>query len=188
MPAAEVAALARGDRRARELFFDHYYDRVHAYVAHTVRDEHLAEDLTHEIFLKLDRNLDRLDPSRDPSAWVFTVSANAIRDHYRRRSTKVEREAIDVAEMVRPPQDESPAADETLVVAEDHRRVNRALELLSPGDRQLILLREWEGLDLSDIAAILDIRGDAVRQRWSRAVRRLGDAYRALGSEEVGSG
>ena len=185
LPPADVAAVVRGDRSARERFFDHYYDRVFAYVVHTVRDGHLAEDLTHEIFLKLHRRLDRLDPERDPSPWVFTVAANAVRDHFRRRSTHVQRESVDVTEMACPPAASAPGADESLITDEDHRRVNRALDRLSPDDRQVILLREWEGLDLPTIARLLDIRPDAARQRWSRAVRRLGDAYRALGSEEV---
>ena len=49
---------------------------------------HLAEDLTHEVFLRLNRALDRLDPDRDPTGWVFTVATNCVRDHWRSRSHK----------------------------------------------------------------------------------------------------
>lgn len=180
-----VAGVARGDRAARERFFDHFYAGVYAYVARLVGDRHRAEDLTHEVFLKLHARLDRLDPDRDPAPWVFTVAVNTVRDHFRRRATHVDRESVDIDEMVTPPAAAAPAADVELVRAEEHARVNSALDHLSAADRELILLRTWEGMDLVRIASVLDIRPDAARQRWSRAVRRLGDAYRAL---EPGAG
>lgn len=175
-----VVALVRGDRAAREAFFDHYYDRVFQYVVHTVGDDHLAEDLTHEIFLKLNDALHRLDPTREPSRFVFTVAANAIRDHWRRRETRAARRTIEIDDVYDPPHDRAARIDESLVVDEDHARVHRAMEELSDDDRQILLLRTFGELDTADVARILGIRADAVRQRWSRAVRRLGDAYRSL--------
>lgn len=80
-----LAALVRGERAAMEAFFDHYYDRVSGYPVQARRDRALAGDLTQEAFLHMHRGLERLDPGRDPTPWVFTVAANVLRDHWRRR-------------------------------------------------------------------------------------------------------
>ena len=186
-PLSRLRELRDGDRRAREEFFDFFYDRVYHYVAKLVRDDHLAEDLTHEVFLKLHRTLDRLDPDRDPASWVFTVATNTVRDHWRRRSTRDARDAIEIDEAYQSPSTSDSAADEDLVREEDHSRVHLALGQLSESDREILVLRNWAELDVSQIAETLDLRPDAVRQRWSRAVRRLGDAYRAIEAGEAGA-
>jgi len=178
-----VIALRRGDAAARDDFFDHFYDRVFQFVAATVRDDHLAEDLTHEIFLKLHAALHRLDPEREPSRFVFTVASNAIRDHWRRHETRATRNALDLDDVHDPPADGAARIDESLVVDENHRRVHEAMADLSDEDREILALRAFGELDNEDAARALGIRVEAVRQRWSRAVRRLGVAYRALEAE-----
>jgi len=181
---SEATPLSGQDLADRERFFDHYYGRVHSYVARAVRDPHLAEDLTHDILMKVDTAFARIDPSRDPSAWVFTIAANAIRDHWRRRSTHVARTAIAIDTMHDPPQDGAARVDDALIEAERHERLHRALDELSEDDRQVIELRTFQDMATDDVAHALGARSDAVRKRWSRAVHRLGDAYHALDVSE----
>jgi len=162
-----------------EQFFDLYYDRIFAHVARLVRDTHLAEDLTHDVFLRLNRVLDRLDPGRDPAAWVFTVATNVVRDHWRSRTHKeagrrTELSGAHLEVLADTEQD----VEQQLARRQEHEAVQHAMTGLSEGDREVILLRDYEGLNSVTVAEILGLKPDAVRQRHSRAVSRLGELFK----------
>lgn len=174
--AREAAALER--------FFDLFYDRIFGHVARLLGDLHLAEDVTHDIFLHLHQQVDRLDPDRDPTAWVFTVASNCVRDHWRSRRHREAQRQVPlatehleaIASTVAGPQDDLARADEA-------RLVQRAMAELAEPDREIILLRDYAELDTAAIAAVLGARPDAVRQRHSRAVARLGAIYRRIADQ-----
>ena len=140
-----------------------------------------ADDLTQEVFLRLHRAVKHLDPQRDPTGWVFTVATNVIRDHWRSREHKRtgrETEFEDQAERWMPHPD--PDVQSVMVRDEDLRTVWSALHGLKESDREIILLRDYEELSTEDISNMLDLKADAVRQRHSRAVARLGDLFREI--------
>ena len=167
------------DPEALETFFDHYYDRIYGHVARLIQDAHLAEDLTHEILLRINRALDRLDPDRDPTGWVFTVATNCVRDHWRsRRHKEASRSTALTSDHLEVLPDNNEDAEEQLVRRQQQEAVRHALAELSDNDREVILLRDYEQLDSSTVATIIGIKPEAVRQRHSRAVTRLGHAYR----------
>lgn len=178
---AALRGACRREPEAMNRFFDHYYDRVYGHVAHLLRDPHLAEDLTQESFLRLSRVIDRLDPQRDPTAWVFTVVTNCVRDYWRSRTHRQERRNVTVqnggiAEF----SNGRETADQQLERRDDRVAVRTALAELSDADRQVILLRDYEELDTAAIAQMLEATPEAIRQRHSRAVARLGTAFAKL--------
>ncbi len=171
--------VKRRDPAAMDQFFEHYYDRIYAHVVNMLRDPVLGEDLCQDIFLRLHRTVESLDSERSPTGWVFTVATNVVRDHWRSREHKrAERELggddparFDVAHP-------DPGVQAVMEKDEELRAVWQSLHLLSSDDREIILLRDYEELDTETIAAMLDLNPDAVRQRHSRAVTRLGKTYR----------
>jgi len=171
--------VRRRDPEALELFFDHFYDRIHGHVARLLQDAHLAEDLTHEVFLRLNRALDRLDPDRDPAGWVFTVATNFVRDHWRsRRHKETTRSTALTSDHLEVLPDQAEDAEQQLARRQEQEAVRQAMAELSDSDREVILLRDYEHLDSSTVAEIIGAKPDAVRQRHSRAVNRLGKAFR----------
>jgi RNA polymerase sigma-70 factor (ECF subfamily) len=59
-------------------------------VRRLVREDHLAEDLTQEVFLQVHRFRERYDPERDPRAWLFTIATNQVRSTWRSRQRRPE--------------------------------------------------------------------------------------------------
>ena len=60
------------------------------------------------------------------------------------------------------------------------QQLHEAMAQLSPADREILLLRSFRDLDTAEVVEILGISAEAIRQRYSRAVKRLGIAYRDL--------
>ena len=185
LDAAILARVVQRDRRALAVFFEHYYDRIFGHVANLLRDRTQAEDLTQDIFLRLQSTVASLDPGRDPTAWVFTVATNAVRDHWRsaehrRRSRRVDEERGGLATLAHPDPDVQTALEHD----EDLRAVWAALQDLSQDDREVILLRDYEELPTAAVAEMLELKPDAVRQRHSRAVSRLAQRFAERNDQE----
>ncbi len=185
-PRLEEAVLKRvRDREsaAMEIFFEHFYDRVYGYVASLLRDRTLAEDIAHEAFLRLHKSLEKIDPERDPAPWVFTVVSNIVRDHWRSKAHRVSKDSAELGEV-----EEIASAGEDqlegLARVESAKAVRRALGELDSDDREIILLRTYQEMDTPQLSEILGIKPDAVRQRHSRAVKRLGEVYKRIMDEE----
>lgn len=184
LSSAILSRVIRREPEALELFFDHYYDRVFAHVVNLLRNTTLAEDLTQDVFLRLHGVIDRLDPARDPSGWVFTVATNVVRDYWRSAENRRRESELGVDDPVEldvahPDQDVAAAMEKD----QELTLVWSALHTLSMEDREIILLKDYEELTTADIGKMLEIKHDAVRQRHSRAVTRLGKAFR--GREEL---
>jgi len=65
--------------------------------------------------------------------------------------------------------------------------VQLALELLADGDREIILLRQWEGLPFATVGEQLGIAEDAARMRFERALARLARTVQQLRSGQLQS-
>ena len=79
-----VEAAQRDPARFAELYEAHF-GRVYAYVTRRVRDRHLAEDVTSEVFQQALAGLSRFEWRGAPfGAWLFTIARNAIADRARR--------------------------------------------------------------------------------------------------------
>ncbi len=165
--------LPERDPRALEIFFDHYYERVHRYLSGLVRSAELAEDLTQDVFLQIHRALPGYDPQRPTRPWVFTAAVHRARDHWRSRSRQEqaralslageEGEALDV-------EDEGARPELPLEALEDAERVRALVDALPEGMRACLLLRIFEELPFSDVAEALGVSEVAARKRYSRAL------------------
>lgn len=173
--------------RAMNRFFDAYYDRVRAYVMHLLRDASTADDLAQDAFLRLHRALDRLDPARDPTPWVFTIVTNVVRDYWRSRSYRSAGRQVSIDEAWElPAPHEAAAPDRRVERREAAGAIRLALARLSPADREILLLRAYQQLETAEVVEVLGISPEAARQRYSRAVKRLGVVYRDLsGTDRV---
>jgi len=168
--------LPRRDPEALERFFDAYFDRIYGYVRRLVGTEHLAEDLTQDIFLHLYQALPKYDPERELRPWVFTIATNKIRDYWRSRrhrdgQQEVSVERDDDATFELPAQ--APRPDARLGQRELEAGLRDAVDLLPDGMRVTVLLRVYEGLSFEAIGAMLDRNEVAIRKRYSRALELL---------------
>jgi RNA polymerase sigma-70 factor (ECF subfamily) len=176
-PPLDLEAVRRRDPDALAALFDRYFDRLYAVVYRMLGNRTEAEDAIQEVFLKVHRGAPSLDPKRDPGPWLVTIAANVCRDRWRSGSSRLERASASfdaepgLRELV---SDGRPGPERDLLAAERANRVREALGKLKPESREVIVLREYEGLGYDRIAEILGVNEAAVRKRFSRALDELG--------------
>jgi RNA polymerase sigma-70 factor (ECF subfamily) len=157
-----------GDDLAWEALVRRYQSRVYAVALHYVRDSGEARDLAQEVFIRVYQRMETLEGHETFLPWLLRVARNACIDHLRRR--KVRPPSVDVPVEDGPELPDTRANPHDSWVAEDRKRlVYRALEKMSEQDREIILLKEIQGLELKEVAAMLEIPVGTVKSRSYRA-------------------
>jgi RNA polymerase sigma-70 factor (ECF subfamily) len=175
---AMIAAVRAGDATAYRGLVERYQGRVYGLVYGMVRNPEDARDLTQDAFVKAYRNLHTFREDARFYTWIYRIAMNLAIDFVRRRGKgPVAGFEEDVA--VR---DATGAASEAHHGDNPRRALERkrlyaailaALDRLPEDQKQVILLRELEGLSYKEIAAILDIAEGTVMSRLFYARKKL---------------
>jgi RNA polymerase sigma-70 factor, ECF subfamily len=187
-----MLALQRGDATALRHLVALYNQKLFSFVVRMVGDAPASEDIVQETWLSLYERRMSYTPTHRFSTWLFTIARRKALSELRRRKVRVmvrslttndrdgETRQLEPAQATFAQPDAS--ADGALVSV----IVERALERLSPQQREIVLLRDVEGFDNDEIAQILQwsIRPGAVRKRVFDAREAFRRAMLELGYRE----
>jgi RNA polymerase sigma-70 factor (ECF subfamily) len=164
--------LQRFEERALSEFYDAYSPGLYRYAWRLLGDEDLAEECVAETFSRLLKALEKgTGPRQHLKAYLYRVAHNWATDHYRRGSEK--ELPLDSEVHIDPDPEPLDQVSESIEQAE----VRAALRLLTPEQRQVILLRYLEDWQLCEIAEALEKPLGAVKALQHRGLRAL---YRIL--------
>jgi RNA polymerase sigma factor (sigma-70 family) len=176
-PAREELERARArDPQALGALFERYFDLVYGLAYRLMGARAQAEDVTQDVFLKVHRAADRLDPSRDPAPWLAAITYNACRDVWRSGAHRMSLTASSVEDDPEFGPALASAADgpeEDVLSAERERLVQDAVRRLPEALRVPVVLHDYQGLSHQEIAALLGVNHAAARKRYSRALSAL---------------
>ncbi len=166
--------LQQGQPRATQQFFETYFPRVYRRVLQQVREQSVAEDLTQDIFLRIQRSLPRFEPAKPLGPWIATIVKNRITDHWRSRGLSRDTLSLDQLEVSRgvgAVSCDSPSAGQEH--SEAVSIVQRAINGLPKSLRSVLQLRVYEGLSFDAIGELLELTSPTARKRYSRALEAL---------------
>jgi RNA polymerase sigma-70 factor, ECF subfamily len=189
-----LAVEARGgsEEAFRELV-ERFQAPVFSLLVRIVRRPELAEELAQESFVKAWRALDRFDPARKFSSWLFKIAHNTALDALRRRDP--DPLSLDgppaagepVHELPADPRAEDPLA--RTLGREAGRLLEAAIAEMRPAYREILLLRFAEGLSYEEIAEVTSAPLGTVKVHLYRARQDLARRLRKAGLDpEGGSG
>jgi len=147
-----------------------YLDAAHNLARYLLRDPHEAEEAVQEAFLRAIRHFDGFRGT-DGRAWLLSIVRNTCFTQLRRRRSGGERVEFD--EELHSPHEEGSEPEEVLASALAAASVRDGLNQLPAEFREVMVLRELEGLSYKEIALVAGIPIGTVMSRLARARKQL---------------
>ncbi|HWX38365.1 MAG TPA: sigma-70 family RNA polymerase sigma factor [Candidatus Sulfotelmatobacter sp.] len=187
-PADERSLIERAQAGDREAFEDlvRCYDRDVLRIAlNILRRPEDARDVYQEAFLKIYKNLPRFRFECSFYTWAYRIVTNVCLDYLRRRSSRPEDQAPDLAsnangdpipgDFFDRQQDQAPLSnpERRMQGLEIARRISAAMERLTPRERMVFAMKHYQGLKLRDIGDALGTTEETVKNSLFRATHKL---------------
>ncbi len=141
-----------------------YQGRIFNTVLRLVGPEE-AGDVTQEVFLRIWRNIKNFRAEASLSTWIYRIALNTSRDHRRRAKRRVRHVPYEDVEQLA---DDNPAIETKIQKDELQKEIQGAITAMAPPLREVLVLRELQGLSYQDIARIVKIPLGTVRSRLAR--------------------
>ncbi len=162
-----ILKTRRGDVDAYNVLVSRWEKRVYNYLLRVVRNREDALDLCQETFLKAYRGLARLQEIERFPQWLFRIAHNETVSMFRRNKLDFEDQDTELAES------SVTLAGSAAERFELNLAVKRALDGLKPEQREMVVLKVYQGFKFHEIAEILSCPVSTVKSRLYSAFEAL---------------
>lgn len=161
-----------GDREAIEALLERHQSQVYRFGMKMCRDPEDAKDVLQETLLSMARGVRDFRGASSISTWLYTIARSfCIKKRRRSKFAPEEERSLDT-EMVaegRQLADPAQSPDEALAGKQVEHALEQAIRGLDPMYREVLLLRDVEGLTAPEVAEVLGVSMQAVKSRLHRA-------------------
>jgi|TARA_R110002096_G_scaffold337165_1_gene530503 RNA polymerase sigma factor (sigma-70 family) len=143
-----------------------------------------AEDLTHDVFIRLFLKLKTFKGKAKFSTWLYSFTYNFCVNYVQRNSYKKKEKFTVVTDVIKD-DDVSMNIEETDLFAVKSEKLGRTLELMEPKDKMILLMKYQDDISIKEIKESLAIGESAVKMRIKRARHKAVSIYSELLEEVV---
>jgi RNA polymerase sigma-70 factor (ECF subfamily) len=162
---AQLVQRAKTDPQAFAALYDHYVERIYAYVQRETRDTAVAQDIVSATFENALKNLPRYEwRGTSFGAWLYKIAHSEIAQHYRKQNRYLPL----VGRFLSPQRVEA-----TVQRWQQYDEIQIALDRLPIRDQEILRLSYFEELSHDEIGEVLDCSSRNVAVRLHRALKRL---------------
>ena len=166
-----IREAAEGDARAIRALYDRYAPRVFAVVRRIAGDDESAQDYAQEAWIRAVRALPTFRGDARFSTWLHRIAVNSALQALRKSETRRKREAPFPAEVP-----VGPRGGDTLL----QRRLERALDALPDGMRQVLILHDVEGYTHDEIGDALGVAAGTSKSQLFKARAKMRELLTSL--------
>ena len=168
---SELEDLNRLDPQAVSAIYDRYFAEVYRFVCYRLNDEHTAEDIASDVFVRL---LEAAQAGRGPQtnlkSWLLSTASHIVVDHLRKAYRRPETELLENL------QDGLPDPSQEFEVQDRERNVKKALSKLTEEQQIVIAMRFNQGYSLEETARLMKKNINSIKQLQFRALAALNRA------------
>ncbi len=155
-----------GDARAFAELMRAYRAPVYGYLVRCGVPASARDDLFQEIFLKIHGAARSYAPERDLKPWLFTIVANTVRSHFRRRKIEA---LVFAGTLPKDTESDAPSSEQLTEAKETAAWIEQAMGRLPLDQREVVVLACVEHLSMRDIAEALELSVNTVKTHLRRA-------------------
>lgn len=183
-----VAEALNGSQDAFRRLYERYQGKVRSLVVSMIGRPEDADDIVQQVFIRAFRSLSGFGGRSSFYTWLYRVALNTTTDFRRKKVRLRKRESLELdsddpdrpALQVPSPAEEGP--EENLYRKELAGIIEQAIQSLSEEHRQVLVLREMQGLNYQEIAEVAGIELGTVMSRLFYARRRLAEILQRSGA------
>ncbi len=157
---ADIKNKTETDRYSHQIekLYRQHKDKMFSYCLYQSGDRNLSEDIVQDAFLKLSIQLNEKKEIKSPSDWLFICVRNLLYNAFSKMKTTINYDSL-----------------KSVVEIDSDRMLflNQILGKLEHEERELILLKEQQGISTKEIAAMLELSDEAVRTRLYRVRKKM---------------
>tara|TARA_R110000868_G_scaffold19310_13_gene83233 strand:- start:773 stop:1348 length:576 start_codon:yes stop_codon:yes gene_type:complete len=169
------AIVQKNDTLLFEVLYDRYASLVYNKCYGFARDADEAKDMTQDVFLKLFVKLASFKGKSKFSTWLYAFTYNHCVNYVTRDTAKkFEKKSVDYKDIENISDDEE---EDTNFLNMRVDKLKVALEMISPEEKMILLLKYQDFLSIKEIESVLDIGESAVKMRIKRAKDKLVTVY-----------
>lgn len=196
-----VQRVRSGDQRAFKLLVERYQRKVYAVALGMLKDKEEARDVAQEAFVKVYRYLDHFKGDASFYTWLYRITVNICIDVMRKKGSGRGDEHVEFDEQVKMDVSEANIGalgsrlgtnpQKSALRAELAQRITEAIQQIPEAHRQILLLREIEGMSYEDLARTLKIPKGTVMSRLFHArlkMQKILNEYLELDEAKAGVG
>jgi RNA polymerase sigma-70 factor (ECF subfamily) len=178
-----VEQARSGSQAAFRSLFERYHAKIYRLAASMVGSSDDAHDIVQQTFIRAFSSLDGFKQQSSFYTWLYRIALNATTDYRRKQSKKLEKEAArdrldsqQGLEKIAAPTEQAP--DEQLYRKELAEVIHKAVDTLSQEHREILTLREINGLSYTEITEITGLEPGTVMSRLHYARKNLAETLR----------
>lgn len=164
--------------------YDQYHQDVFQFLIYLVKDRSVAEDLSHEVYVRVLKSYDRFEGKSSEKTWLFAIAKNVAIDYFRKNAVRSSRAftAFDweTEQLVSPMK----SPESFIELNDEMGQLLEALEKCTGDQKMVIIMRYFQELSISETASILNWSEGKVKTTQHRAIKKLRDL---LSSEKEAS-
>jgi len=162
-----------GDEEAFDFLVKKYTNAIYNYIFRFCFNQEEAKDLTQETFVKAWKNVKKFKTDGNFKAWLFSIAHNTAIDWLRKKKSYSfsQIDLNDDGKFEQSIADLEPLPDEIFSKKELAEEIEKALNLLEPDDRTIILWHHFEDFSFDEIGQMLGKPLNTVKSRYRRALQ-----------------
>lgn len=165
-----IAAIHAGDDAALGMLLARHAPSIYRFGVKMCRDPEDAKDVLQETLLAAARGIREFRGASSLTTWLYTVARSfCIKKRRTSKFAPSETVSLDDEKVAREARATGKAPDEVAADRELSTLLDRAIRSLDPASREVLVLRDIEGLTAPEVAEILGVSVDAVKSRLHRA-------------------
>lgn len=159
------------------ILYDRYADKVYRKCLSFEKDRDAAQDLAHDILIKVFVQLAKFESRSRFSTWLYSITYNYCVEYIRKKS-KLQTSQLDEE------RDDFTDTDDPAFLEMQSEALAQALQKVSPEDKMILLMKYQDDISIKELMTILNISESAVKMRLARARGRVKEIIDAMKWDE----
>lgn len=164
-----ISLLSEGNEAAFEELYHSYSKRLLGYLIKSVKSESIAAELLQDVFVKVWKNRENIDPDQSFRSYLFKIAENLVYDFFRKAARDKKLEAALITDY----NDSYSHIEETISIAENKKLVDSLLESLPGKRRQVFQMIKIEERSYEEVGELLHVSPSTINDHVVKATKAI---------------